>query len=257
MKIKFFFGILIVVMLATHNIFAQGKVAGEQTLSMGAAKSIHQVELEKYKDFVPSEKTPEFKGRPMPLIPRSLPPSREIFGYLPYWTYPSFPNLNYDLLTTIAYFGAEVNEFGDIIDLNDWPAAALIEQAHSEGVKVVLTTILFSSSQLAALLSDPSRRANLVNNLLIAVQNANGDGVSIDFEGVPSGQRQNLTNFMTELATAFHTNLPGSSVTIFTPAVDWSNVFDYFALAQITDGLIMQGYDFHWSTAPTAAPPRR
>lgn len=254
MKTKLFLGILIIIMLANTNLLAQNKVAGKQTSAIVDAKSIHQVELERYKEDVPPGKIPEFKGTPMPLIPRSLPPSREIFGYLPYWVYPSFPNLNYDLLTTIAYFGAEINEFGNIVDLNDWPAAGLINQAHSEGVKVVLTTILFNSSQLAALLSDPARRANLVNNLLTAVQNANGDGVTIDFEGVPSGQRQNLTDFMTELTTAFHANLPGSYVTIFTPAVDWNNVFDYFALAQITDGLIMQGYDYHWSTAPTAGP---
>lgn len=212
------------------------------------------MQLEEYKDYIQSERMPEFEGQPMALSPRMASPSREVFGYLPYWTYPSYPTLNYDLLTTIAYFGAEVNEFGNITDLNDWPAAGLINQAHSEGVRVVLTTILFNSSQLAALLNDPGRRTNLINNLLSAVQGAGGDGVSIDFEGVPSGQRQNLTDFMTELSNTFHTNLPGSFVTIFTPAVDWNNVFDYFTLAQVTDGLIMQGYDYHWSTAPTAGP---
>ena len=254
MKRKFIFGISMIILFATNNLLPQSEISSNQAPSMQGAKSIHQVELEHYKNYVPSERMPKFEGQPMPLLPRSLPPSREVFGYLPYWTYPSYPTLNYDLLTTIAYFGAEVNELGNITDLNDWPAAGLVNLAHSEGVRVVLTTILFNSSQLAALLNDAGRRTNLVNNLLNAVQNANGDGVSIDFEGVPSGQRQNLTDFMTELSNTFHTNLPGSYVTIFTPAVDWNNVFDYLTLAQVTDGLIMQGYDYHWTTGPTAGP---
>ena len=45
-----------------------------------------------------------------------------------------------------------------------------------------------------------------------------------------------------------------SFVTIFSPAVDWSSAFDYFNLAQVTDGLVMQGYDYHWRTSPTAGP---
>lgn len=251
MKTKIILVISLITSLSFGNHYSQDK---DQISSIQSAKSIHQIELERYKDYAPPKGAPAFIGYPMTLIPRLLPPSREIFGYLPYWTYSSYPILNYDLLTTIAYFGADVNEFGNITNLHDWPASGLINQAHSEGVKVILTAILFDENQLAALLSNASRRTILVNNLLNAVQNANADGVTIDFERVPSGQRQNLTNFMTELADTFHINIPGSYVTIFTPAVDWNNVFDYSALAQITDGLIMQGYDYHWSTAPTAGP---
>jgi spore germination protein YaaH len=254
MKTKSILVMFIAVTVSLQPLNSQNNYKDTQPTEPFAGSGIHQVEWEHYKDYAPPEGLPTLEGRPMDLSSRVLPPSWEVFGYLPYWTYPSFPALNYDLLTTIAYFGADVDEFGNITNLHDWPAAALINQAHSEGVRVVLTTILFNSSQLAALLSDPSRRTNLVNNLLAAVQNANGDGVSIDFEGVPSGQRQNLTDFMTELTNTFHTNLPGSYVTIFTPAVDWNSVFDYLTLAQVTDGLIMQGYDYHWSTAPTAGP---
>jgi spore germination protein YaaH len=252
MKLIFFFSVFLFSSIWIQNLHAQ---QDENFLKeFRFSKSIHQVELEKYRDYKAKEAMPEFKGQPMPLIEGSAPPSREVFGYLPYWTYQSHQNLNYDLLTTIAYFGAEINEFGNIVNSYNWPAASLINLAHSQGVRVVLTVILFNSSDLATLLSNSSYRTNLINNLLNTVQNAEADGVSIDFEGVPSGQRQNLTTFMTDLTHTFHTNLPGSYITIFTPAVDWSGVFDYQTLAQVTDGLIMQGYDFHWRTSPTAGP---
>ncbi|RMF58925.1 MAG: T9SS C-terminal target domain-containing protein [Calditrichaeota bacterium] len=246
--------VIFLLLICGSFLFPQRSSDPDQIQSIKSAKSIHQEEWEKYRDYQPIQKVPEFKGTPMPLIPRKTQISREVFGYLPYWVYSSYPTLNYDLLSTIAYFGAEINEFGDIVNDHDWPAPGLINQAHSEGVKVVLTTILFSSSQIAGLLSNPDRRANLINNLLTSVQNANADGVTIDFEGVPDNQRQNLTTFMTDLTNTFHANIPGSFVTIFTPAVDWVDAFDYAALAQVTDGLIMQGYDYHWRTGPTAGP---
>lgn len=219
-------------------------------------KSIHQVEWEKYHklDKINQGIPDVISGRPMDLISKEIPPTREVFGYLPYWTYSNYPYLNYNLLTTIAYFGVDIDEYGNITNYHHWPAAGLINEAHSHGVRVVLTVILFDPTKLGNLLNDPVRRTRLVNNLLTQVQNANADGVTIDFERVPSSAKVNLTNFMSELTTAFHNNIPGSFVTIFSPAVDWSNAWEYDNLAQITDGLIMQGYDYHWRTSPNAGP---
>ncbi|HFE62869.1 MAG TPA: hypothetical protein ENK14_00440, partial [Caldithrix sp.] len=254
MKKKFLYHIILIVLIFGQFLLAQNLGGIDQSTPMKHAKSIHQIEWEHYKNFVPSEKPPEFTGKPMPLQPRRVPPSREVFGYLPYWVYNSYPTLNYDLLTTIAYFGVDINELGDIVSYHNWPAGGLINLAHSKGVRVVLTVILFDGNKLATLLGTPANRTNLINNLLTEVQFASADGVTIDFEGVPSGQRQNLTDFMTELSTAFHSTMPGSFVTIFSPAVDWRNVFDYLAISQVADGLIMQGYDYHWSSGPTAGP---
>jgi len=243
--------ILFIIIFNHITLFPQDAAMPEETENV---TSIHQVEWEAYRESAAGEDIPVIQGQPLDLIPRETSPSREVFGYLPYWAYNSYPTLNYSLLTTIAYFGADINEFGNITNLHNWPAADLINQAHSQGVKVVLTVILFDNSKLTALLSSATNRNNLINNLLTQVQNANADGVSIDFENVPGTQRLNLTTFMTDLTNAFHSNIPGSFVTIFTPAVDWQSAFEYHNLAQITDGLIMQGYDYHWRTSPTAGP---
>ena len=42
--------------------------------------------------------------------------SHEIIGYLPYWQYEIYPNLDYSLLTQINYFSAELNGYGDIVN---------------------------------------------------------------------------------------------------------------------------------------------
>ena len=234
--------------IQTKSSLSQGTTGGQQF------KSTHQIEWERHKHFVRKDKVPAFEGTPIALSPKKAAPNKEIFGYLPYWVFSNYPNLNYNLLTTIAYFGAEVNAQGNLTNLHDWPAPGLINKAHSEGVRVVLTAMSFNSSSIASVLSDSNLRTSLINNLLTQVQIANADGIQIDFEGVPSGQRANLTTFMTELTDVFHSAIPGSFVTIFTPAVDWRDVFDYFSLAQITDGLVISGYDYHWSAAPTAGP---
>nr|HQV32627.1 glycosyl hydrolase family 18 protein [Calditrichia bacterium] len=217
-------------------------------------KSIMQIEAEQYRDFQVSPDVDKQGKRPMDLVPKTSPPSREIFGYLPYWQSDTsiVNNLNYNLLTTIAYFGVDIDGQGNITNGHDWPYSYLINRAHSEGVRVLLTAILFNGTQLSTLLGSQANRTRCINNLVAAVQNANADGVNIDFEGVPSGQRANMTTFMTALADSFHTRIPGSYVSIFSPAVDWSSNFDYDALADVCDALVMQGYDYHWSSAPTS-----
>ena len=105
---------------------------------MQNAKSIHHVEWESYQNYESDKSLPVFKGRPMDLIPREAALTREVFGYLPYWVYASYPSLNYSLLTTIAYFGVEINGSGNIINFRNWPAAGLINEAHSHGVRVAM-----------------------------------------------------------------------------------------------------------------------
>ncbi|AJQ97025.1 putative glycosyl hydrolase [Gynuella sunshinyii YC6258] len=224
--------------------------------------SIHQQEWDAHRDdgssrqFLPESLVQTKTEKPVDLIPKIRTSDKEIFGYLPYWAYDSYAGLNYDLLTTIAYFGVEIDGSGALVDLRNWPAFELIDRAHREGVRVVLTVILFNGDEITRLLASPENRQTLIDNLLTAVKDANADGVSIDFEGIPSAdlQKENLVSFMTDLSEAFHEQIKDSSVTMFTPAVDWRHIFDYEALAQVTDGLIMQGYDFHWRTSKTAGP---
>tara|TARA_B100000427_G_scaffold150912_1_gene125643 strand:- start:703 stop:1440 length:738 start_codon:yes stop_codon:yes gene_type:complete len=43
-------------------------------------------------------------------------------------------------------------------------------------------------------------------------------------------------------------------ITMATPAVDWSNAWDYESLAEITDGLFIMGYNYFYSGSSSAGP---
>jgi len=177
-------------------------------------------------------------------------PGVTILGYLPYWNFgkPSLV-LHMDQLDVIAYFGVEVGADGSLGAAHHWGTpgmADLIGEAHSAGVSVVLTVVNFDSDSIHTLLSTPLNRAAAVVNLIELVSEHGGDGVNVDFEGLPKGDKAWFVDFVTALKQHMDEALGGSHVSVATPAVDWSGAFDYDKLAQVCDGLMIMGYDYHW-----------
>jgi len=216
--------------------------------------SIHQIQLEYYNDNYTAPPDQRTNEKIIPVQPRNVTPTREVFGYHPYWMGTAWQNYNYNLLSTIAYFSAEATATGDLNNLHGWPVTGLINIAHNNGVDVVLCVTLFSNSDLVTLLSNATYRQNLINNLLTQVQAGNADGVNVDFESFPASQKQNMVQFITDLTNTFHTEIPGSQVTLATPAVDWNDGWDYNALATISDGLFIMGYDYYYSGSSSTGP---
>ena len=128
--------------------------------------SIHQTQLEYYnQNYI----LPELHNiDPIrPKVVRDRIPSREVFGYHPYWMGTSWQNYNFDLISTLAYFSAEANTNGSLENLHGWPITGLINEAHDHGTNVVLCVTLFSSSGIETLLSNATYRQNLIDNLLM------------------------------------------------------------------------------------------
>ena len=234
---------LLTILLLPLGIFGQN-----------APASIHQIQHEKYREMEFNQEIPGFADRQQPGITNQLVPDKEVFGFHPHWMGTAWQNYNFHLLSTVAFFGVEVNANGSLGNAHGWPVTSLINTAHSYGVKVVLVAILFDSDDINTLLSSAANRQNLIDNLLASVTNAGADGVNIDFENMPSGQKAHLVTFMTDLTEAFHAEIPGASVTIDMPAVDWSDNFDYDGLADACDGLMIMGYAYHWSGSSTTGP---
>ena len=118
----------------------------------------------------------------------------------------------------------------------------------------MLCVTLFNNSDLVTLLSNATYRQNLIDNLLTQVQAGNADGVNVDFESFPASQKQNMVQFITDLTNTFHNEIPGSQVTLATPAVDWNDGWDYNALATVSDGLFIMGYNYHYGGSSTTGP---
>ena len=180
--------------------------------------------------------------------------THEIVGYLPYWEYSTYPNLDFSLITQLNYFSAELNQYGEITNNHNWDNLYLIEYAQNYGVKVKLCVTLFGENELNILLSNSEYRENAINNILEKILLQNANGVDINFELLPSSQRNNLVVFMEELSNTLHQFIDNPIITMATPAIDWNNAWDYHSLAEITDGLFIMGYNYFYSGSSFAGP---
>ncbi|MDP7113926.1 MAG: glycosyl hydrolase family 18 protein [Myxococcota bacterium] len=174
----------------------------------------------------------------------------EVIGDLPSWVDAGINGLRFDVMTQVNYFSLEMDSYGDIEYSHGWGGAAsdeLITAAHAEGCRVLVTVTNFSSSSLDTLLSSPANRANAVATLVDEVLDGGGDGVDVDFEGMSSGNKQDLVDFMQELQAALEAAMPNPWITLATPAVDWSGAYDYDELMYASNGLFIMGYGYHWS----------
>jgi spore germination protein YaaH len=190
--------------------------------------------------------------------------SRTVFGYLPYWEYSTSKSyLRYDLLTHIALFSFSVNANGSINNPpgGQWPWTDVINSAHQNGVKVVMSVINFdiTTTEMHNILTDNSLTLNFINSVKSKINAYNLDGVNIDFEASnisPSDRSDNINNFMKSLTDSIHALSPDLEVSFASPAVNWSGYWDLEGLAESCDYLFIMGYDFYgsWSdeTGPTA-----
>jgi len=245
--LKYFFtGLCVLLVLSVLSARAEDTVAPQHS------KSIHQLEWEAHRDDPPVSFPRVRTVRP--LAKEKAPAlGREVLGYYPYWV-SGYEYMRWDLLTTLAFFSLDADENGNFTSLHGWPATGLVDLAHANGVRVVVTVVCFEKPDITSILSSPTNRQNLIDNLLTQVSAGGADGVNIDFEGVSSTQRDNLVTFMGELTRAFHDAIPGSHISMASPAVDWSGAWDYDALADSSDGLMIMGYNYHWGGSSTTGP---
>ncbi len=190
---------------------------------------------------------------------KAIAAGKRVLGWHPYWaTLTDVQSYQYTNLTTIAYFSYAVNSTnGGYDSLGSWNTSPVVEWAHSNGVKVVLTATLFGDAATHRLLTNSTARNNLIHNLATVVSNRGGDGVCIDFEGVGSwtGATTNMTAFLSNLTARFHQDIPGSEVSVALPSVDW---YANYAVSNLDkaglDCAIIMGYDYYYSGSGTPGP---
>ncbi|NQU35853.1 MAG: T9SS type A sorting domain-containing protein [Bacteroidetes bacterium] len=194
-----------------------------------------------------------------PIIPiksRELStPTKTVFGYLPYWQYPSAVEyLQYDLLSHISIFDFGITENGDIDPPPNWPWTDVINSSHQNGVKVILTAVNFNGSQIHTLLTDDDIKDALFSNLLSELQQYSLNGVNIDFESVNYSDRGNLlNNFMLELTEYLHAVDSSYEISFAAPPINWGG-WDFEGLALSCDYLFIMGYDFYGPWSSTSGP---
>ncbi len=190
----------------------------------------------------------------------------EVFGFAPYWNLNKLDNIDFNVLTTLAYFGVEIDENGDMItddpgyiSFHSDKATALFKKAHSNGTRVLLTVTQMQNDPILVLMDNPSAQENMINQTTAEVKKRGIDGVNIDFEftGNPGQDyRDKFSTFVSRLTKRMHDEIPGSqvSVSVYASAVKDPKIYDIAALSQNDLKIFMMAYDFAVAGSDNAIP---
>jgi spore germination protein YaaH len=108
-------------------------------------------------------------------------------------------------------------------------------------------------NDFSAILTDTNKQISIIDQLDTIVTQGGYDGITIDFEGINATDKDNLTAFMSRLYERFHPK--GKLVVIAVAAktkeitTGWAAAYDYVALNEVVDYLLIMAYDYHWSTS--------
>lgn len=228
----------------------------------------------------PTPPEPVGSAAPAPPTPVATPrepriralAEQEVFGFLPYWELANAERtVDLDRLTTLAWFGVEANRNGRLVwksGNGNVPGGAagwrdprwltLMQRAQAQGVRVVLTIERFSwtaknRDQTIRLLSRAGARKRLIGEITAEVVASGADGVNLDFEPLPSDVREEFTQFVRDLRTAFDAVSPELQITF-----DITADIDSYDIAALTaddaaDAVFLMAYDFRGASAPFAA----
>lgn len=191
---------------------------------------------------------------------------KEVFGFAPYWTFDKVDNTDFDVLTTLAYFGVPVDTYGNL-DKNDpgyatftsKRATEVFTKAHAHGTRVVLTITQMDNYSINSVMESEEAQANVIDQTVSEVEKRGIDGINVDFEytGDPGPEYRNrFTNFVKNITEEMHRRVPSSRVTVsvYAGSVRDPKIYDIQALANVSDGIFMMAYDFAPSGADNAIP---
>jgi spore germination protein YaaH len=194
---------------------------------------------------------------------------RQVMGFLPYWEVND-ARLDYELLSTIAYFSVGADKNGNLLKLNSdgtpttgwkgWTSSRLttiINAAHAKGTRVVLTISVFawSSGQAAlqgALLGNPTARLNLARQAAAAVRARGADGINLDFEPIASGYADEYTAFVRTVRAELNKQAPGYQLTFDTTGYIGNYPIEAATAPGGADAIFIMGYDYRTAGATYA-----
>lgn len=191
---------------------------------------------------------------------------QEVFGFAPYWTFHKLDNVDFDVLTTFAYFGVDARVDGSLdregrgyeVFMSD-EATQMFEKAHRHDTRVVLTITQMDNASIKSILDDPSAQKQIIRETVEMVDGRGIDGVNVDFEytGDPgSSYRGKFSKFVQSITDAMHKKNPDSYVTVsvYASAAKDPKMYDIKALSDGSDGIFMMAYDFATAGSDTVMP---
>ncbi len=219
--------------------------------------SIHQLELmnhARHDGSGPLRPEPHAAPDYMADIPAdTVPLTRRIFGYHPYWGGSNYLNYRWGLLSDLCHFSYEVDPVSGLpVTTHDWDTSPAIDSALAHGVKVHLCVTLFSGHSI--FFPNLVARQTLIEQVIGLILQRGAHGVNMDVEALPLSQKAGFHAFMADLCSQVKAADPDLEVSIAAPAVNWSEKFDVPLLAGMIDFFMVMGYDYYWSGSSLAGP---
>jgi len=180
----------------------------------------------------------------------------EVFGWYPYWEKDYYKNINFSLLSTVAYFSYEVNpKTGHPISTHDWETTGLIDSIKAQkGKRVLLTVSNFGIRNNKKFLKNPDAIDTLIDNLIKLLAKRDSDGVCIDFEGVSKNEKSEYTSFLLNLSNRLKAANKKYQIYLSVPNVNWSKSIDFKAIDKAIDCFVIMGYDYYGKGSKVAGP---
>ena len=106
----------------------------------------------------------------------------------------------------------------------------------------------WQTRELEAMMTSPTARHRLIQTSVQYILAQKQTGLVIDFESIPEADQPDFTRFVGELGKAIHAAGTTLKFMVALPAADWS--YDYKAIAEHSDAIILMNYDEHWQASP-------
>jgi hypothetical protein len=188
----------------------------------------------------PPENPPEAGGRGeapfLPADPLSAPVFDEVWAYLVQGREEA---LRAGLpISDLGYFGAELDSYGKLASVprrEDVPP-------FGGRVHLVVKCDSYSLTHFVLKPGSPERRG-LIADLLAAARNF--DGLQIDFENIPSRDREQFFSFLGELRASLGDKFFSAALRARTRTLD-NDVHDYRRISPLVDRILVMAYDEHW-----------
>lgn len=167
----------------------------------------------------------------------------------------AYPQLSYtDAMDAVSVGWArlEVTEDGPVVNSeatggNEWirPQQSELVTGYLSERSIPCNLNVFASAATFAAASDADTRPRAVAALVSAARPY--AGLTIDFEGLHSDLREGFSSFMASLRTA----LPAHQTLYVCVQPDtWFGGFDYRALGEVCDKVILMAHDYQWASIP-------
>lgn len=193
---------------------------------------------------------------------------REVFGFLPYWQLNSSSlRIQYDKISTIAYFGVGTDSAGNLLKRNSdgtittgwsgWTSArmtSIINAAHANSTRVVLTVQSFAwnssgKTRQKALLGSSTARLRLARQIAAAVRDRGADGVNLDFEPLVAGYETRFTALVRTIRTELNRVRKGYQITFDTTGFIGNYPLEAATAPGGADAIFIMGYDYRGASS--------